>query len=81
MTTTEDADRRIDRREKELAKLQTEETTYRQLEANLEFSELKKALNVATVIATVAHEVIESAKEKPATSACLHVNDNEETKP
>lgn len=58
MTNADEVDRRIEQRERELAKMQTEETTYRQIEANLVRDNLKTTLGTAGVIAAVAIEVI-----------------------
>jgi hypothetical protein len=44
MTDPDEADRRIEAKERELARLQFEETTWRQLEANLTRDRLKRTL-------------------------------------
>lgn len=51
----DDADRRIDRMERELARLQSEETTPRQIEANFARERLNDTLSTAAVL---AHTVI-----------------------
>lgn len=58
MTDPGEGDRRIEQQERELARMQSEETTYRQIEANLVRERLKTTLGTAGVIAAAVHEMI-----------------------
>lgn len=53
------SDRRIAHLENDLARLQTEETTPRQLEANLVRGKLVETLNTAAVLAQTAVDVLD----------------------
>lgn len=55
----DDADRRIHEKELELARLQSEETTFKQLEANLTRDALKASLTTAATIATTVGGVLD----------------------
>lgn len=55
----DEADRRIRERELELARLQTEETTFKQLESNLTRDLLKRNLSTAAIFAKLVNSVID----------------------
>lgn len=54
-----EADRRIDRLEKELARIQSDETAYVQIEANLQRDNLRRTLTTAETMALAARRLIE----------------------
>lgn len=58
MTALDEFDRRIARQELELARMQAEETTYRQIEAHFARETLQSTLHTAGVIAATALDVL-----------------------